>query len=63
MTRRKKDEPRPWYERLKRTTKLHERIAEILEAWPVDGSSCTDQEMDVDDAFEAWNRDMGELPE
>ena len=63
MTDKKKSADPSWYQRMQRTRKLKVRIAEILAAWPTDGTSCTDQEMDVDDAFTAWNRDMGELPE
>jgi hypothetical protein len=59
----KKKDKRAWYKRLKRTVQLKERIEQIISEWPTDGSCPTDQEMDVSDACEAWERDMNELPE
>jgi hypothetical protein len=50
-----------WYRRLQRTVKLKERLDEILSEWPTDGTAASDQEMDVSDAFEGWDRDMREI--
>ena len=52
-----------WFQRMKRTVEFKTRIGEILNKWPTDGSCTSDQEMDIDDAYKAWNRDMNELPE
>lgn len=49
------------FPRYARTVKLMSRIEAILKEWPTDGSSDTDQEADVSDACEAWERDMAEL--
>ena len=58
-----KKERLAWRKRLNRTVKFKERLEEIISEWPTDGSCPTDQEMDVSDACEAWERDMNELPE
>ena len=60
--KKKTGEP-AWYLRLKRTVKFKARLEEIMEGWPTDGSDCTDQEADVDDAYKAWHRDICDLPE
>jgi hypothetical protein len=62
MTKKKKNDP-PWFHRLARTVGLKNRIMEILGEWPTDGSSDSDQTMDVADAFESWERDIGALHE
>lgn len=59
----KKRERAPWYLRMRLTTRLKTRISEILREWPVGGKCTSDSEMDVADAFKAWERDMDELPE
>jgi len=53
----------PWFRRLACSVEFKRRIGEILREWPTDGSDTTDQEMDIDDAYTAWNRRMQELPE
>ncbi|MCI0560898.1 MAG: hypothetical protein MN733_20630 [Nitrososphaera sp.] len=43
----------------KATVKFLTRIQEILKEWPLQaGEDCTDSEMNIDDAYESWNRDL-----
>jgi len=50
-----------WFKRMARTTAFLSRIQEIVKEWPTDGSSTSDCEMDIEDAFESWQRDMNFL--
>ncbi len=51
-----------WFVRMKRTTTFKMKIAEILRAWPTDGSSTSRSELDVEDAYMEWRGDMEGLP-
>ena len=59
--KKKKEAETYWQSRVRRTDALAARIRQITKEWPTDGTEDTDQEADVADAYEAWERDMGAL--
>ena len=51
-----------WFLRMQRTTALKRKIAELLRAWPTDGTSTHDVEALLLDAVADWEADMRKLP-